>query len=141
RLDMPAFVYASREDHIVPWDSAYASTRLLQGDTTFVLGASGHIAGVINPPQKGKRSYWTLPAAATPPKKSRAAARRSVLPGQAGEWQDQAEEHPGSWWPAWSAWLATQTETQGKVAAPKTPGNKVHQVIEPAPGRYVLRKV
>ena len=58
-VDVPAFVYASKEDHIVPWKTAYASTQLLSGDTTFVLGASGHIAGVINPPAKKKRNYWT----------------------------------------------------------------------------------
>ena len=58
-IEVPAFVYASKEDHIVPWKTAYASTQLLSGDTTFVLGASGHIAGVINPPAKKKRNYWT----------------------------------------------------------------------------------
>ena len=58
-IDVPTFLYASKEDHIVPWKSAYASTQLLSNDVTFVLGASGHIAGVINPPAKNKRNYWT----------------------------------------------------------------------------------
>jgi len=61
RLEMPAYVYASREDHIVPWKSAYRSTEILGGDVTFVLGASGHIAGVVNPPEKKRRNYWTNP--------------------------------------------------------------------------------
>ncbi len=59
KITLPAFLYASREDHIVPWEAAYESTKVLGGPTTFVLGASGHIAGVINPPTKKKRNYWT----------------------------------------------------------------------------------
>jgi polyhydroxyalkanoate synthase len=65
-VSVPAFVYASKEDHIVPWQTAYASTQLLGGDAAFVLGASGHIAGVIDPPAKKKRNYWTLPGAEAP---------------------------------------------------------------------------
>jgi len=126
KLDMPTFIYGSREDHIVPWDSAYQSTHIVSGDKTFVLGASGHIAGVINPPAKGKRSFWTSPRLA-----------RS-LPNTAKEWMAQAEEHPGSWWPTWAAWLSQHAG--GMVAAPKHAGNRTHRPIEPAPGRYVLRK-
>ena len=125
RLDMPTFVYGSREDHIVPWDSAYASTQLTQGPTTFVLGASGHIAGVINPPQKNKRSYWT-------------SAKPGTFPPTAKEWLATAQEHPGSWWTGWGEWLASQAGK--KIAAPKQMGSKKHAPIEPAPGRYVLRK-
>ncbi|MGH6648999.1 PHA/PHB synthase family protein [Aquabacterium sp.] len=125
RLDMPTFVYGSREDHIVPWDSAYASTQLTQGPTTFVLGASGHIAGVINPPQKNKRSYWT-------------SGKPGTFPATAKEWLATAQEHPGSWWTTWGDWLATQAGK--KVAAPKQPGSPKYPAIEPAPGRYVLRK-
>ncbi len=126
KLDMPTFIYGSREDHIVPWDSAYLSTHIVSGDKTFVLGASGHIAGVINPPAKGKRSFWTSPRLA-----------RS-LPKTAKEWMAQAEEHPGSWWPTWAEWLSQHAG--GMVAAPKHAGNRTHRPIEPAPGRYVLRK-
>ncbi len=125
-LDMPTFVYASREDHIVPWDSAYASTQVVQGDCTFVLGASGHIAGVINPPEKKKRSHWVAPKLAR------------GLPATAQSWFAQAQEHPGSWWPVWSQWLASHAG--GMQAAPKQPGNKQYPAIEAAPGRYVLRK-
>jgi polyhydroxyalkanoate synthase subunit PhaC len=126
KLDMPTFIYGSREDHIVPWDSAYLSTQIVSGDKTFVLGASGHIAGVINPPAKGKRSYWTSPRLA-----------RS-LPKTGKEWMAQAEEHPGSWWPTWAEWLSQHAG--GLVAAPKHAGSRTHRPIEPAPGRYVLRK-
>ncbi len=122
RLDMPAFIYGSREDHIVPWDGAYASTQILRGDRRFVLGASGHIAGVINPPAKKKRSYWT----------------NRKLPASAQAWFDGATEHPGSWWTEWSDWLKSHAGKQ--IAAPKTPGNRTYQPIESAPGRYVKAK-
>lgn len=120
-IDVPAFLYASREDHIVPWHTAYASTGLLGGDTTFVLGASGHIAGVINPPAKGKRNHWVGKALAQP-----------------DAWLEAAQSVPGSWWPAWTEWLATHAGAQ--VLAPKKPGHREFPVIEPAPGRYVKEK-
>ena len=121
-IKAPFFVYGSREDHIVPWMAAYASTPLIKGKKTFVLGASGHIAGVINPPAKGKRSYWT----------------NAKLPAKAEDWFDSATEHPGSWWPEWSGWLKP---LGGKlVAAPKAPGNRQFKAIEAAPGRYVKAK-
>ena len=123
-LDMPAYLYGSREDHIVPIAGAYASTQVLSGKKRFVMGASGHIAGVINPPSKNKRSYWThdkLP--------------RGQFPAAQGDWLLGATEHPGSWWTDWSAWLAGHAGKQ--VAAPKTYGNRQHKATEPAPGRYV----
>ncbi|AKJ29596.1 poly(3-hydroxyalkanoate) polymerase [Caldimonas brevitalea] len=122
RIDAPAFIYGSREDHIVPWDGAYASVPLLSGDKRFVLGASGHIAGVINPPGKKKRSYWT----------------NAALPAEAADWLAGATEHPGSWWPEWSAWLEPQAGR--RVPAPKAPGSARHPPIEAAPGRYVKQK-
>jgi polyhydroxyalkanoate synthase len=121
-IEAPVFIYASREDHIVPWQSAYASTRLLKGRKRFALGASGHIAGVINPPAKGKRCYWT----------------NEALPADAQAWLDGATEHPGSWWTDWTDWL--EPLSGKKVAAPKSPGNRRYKVIEPAPGRYVKAK-
>ncbi len=125
-LDMPTFIYGSREDHIVPWESAYASTQVVQGPKTFVLGASGHIAGVINPPEKKKRSHWV----------SGEVAR--ALPEHASDWLSTAEERPGSWWPVWTEWLSKHAGRQ--VAAPTRPGSRAHPPIEAAPGRYVLRK-
>lgn len=122
RVELPAYVYASREDHIVPWASAYASARLLGGDTRFVLGASGHIAGVINPASSGKRSHWRAPADA-------------ALPPAAEQWLGGAQEHAGSWWPDWAAWLRAHAGPE--QAAPSDYGGAGHKAIEPAPGRYV----
>jgi polyhydroxyalkanoate synthase subunit PhaC len=124
-IEAPAYIYASREDHIVPWDGAYRNTQVLKGKRRFVMGASGHIAGVINPPSKNKRSHWI--------------GKTSALPAEAEAWLDKATEYPGSWWTDWSAWLAPLS---GKlVAAPKAPGNRQYKAIEPAPGRYVKQKV
>lgn len=123
KLDMPAYIYGSREDHIVPIQGAYASTQVLMGTKRFVMGASGHIAGVINPPAKKKRSYWT----------------RDKLLATHEEWLSGATEHPGSWWTDWAAWLKRQAGKQ--IASPKTYGSRQYKVIEPAPGRYVKVKV
>jgi polyhydroxyalkanoate synthase len=123
RIDAPAFVYGSREDHIVPWPSAYDSLAILSGPTRFVLGASGHIAGVINSPAKNKRNYWT---------------NDSGKADSADAWFQGAAEHAGSWWPEWSAFL---NQNGGKkVKAKAKPGNAKFQAIEPAPGRYVKVK-
>lgn len=126
KIDVPTFIYGSRGDHIVPWTAAYASTALLNVKKSdrnrFVLGASGHIAGVINPPAKKKRSYWTNDATVA----------------NADAWFNGATEHPGSWWPEWSAFLA---KFGGKdIAAPRKYGNATFKPIEPAPGRYVKVK-
>ncbi len=122
-IQVPAYVYASREDHIVPWDGAFRNLGVLKSDTRFVLGASGHIAGVINPPAKKKRSHWT------------GDARRK---SDASAWLAGATEHAGSWWPDWALWLAPRSG--GRIAAPKSAGNRQHRPIEAAPGRYVRQK-
>jgi polyhydroxyalkanoate synthase len=106
----------------VPIQGAYASTQVLKGTKRFVMGASGHIAGVINPPAKKKRSYWTS----------------DKLLATHEEWLSGATEHPGSWWTDWAAWLKRQAGKQ--IAAPKTYGSRQFKVIEPAPGRYVKAK-
>ncbi|HEX6267144.1 MAG TPA: class I poly(R)-hydroxyalkanoic acid synthase [Burkholderiales bacterium] len=124
RVDTPAYIYASREDHIVPWDGAYRNMQVLTGKKRFVLGASGHIAGVINPPAKKKRSHWLNEAA--------------DAPANAQHWFDRAGEHAGSWWPDWAQWLKGHAGKQ--IAAPKAPGNRKYKAIEPAPGRYVKQK-
>ncbi|MGF6534889.1 polyhydroxyalkanoate synthase [Paraburkholderia sp. GAS206C] len=125
-IDVPTFIYGSREDHIVPWRTAYASVPLLSGPLEFVLGASGHIAGVINPPAKNKRNYWVLKA------------EDKSLPESPDDWFDQAEEVPGSWWPEWTRWLDQYGGK--KVKARATAGSAEHPVIEAAPGRYVMQK-
>jgi polyhydroxyalkanoate synthase len=127
RVDIPIYVYGSREDHIVPIGGSYASTQHLPGDIRFVMGASGHIAGVINPPIKNKRSHWI-----------RADGK---LPRTHALWLHGAQEHPGSWWADWSAWLAQHAGAH--IAAPKTygagkgRGKSKYKAIEPAPGSYV----
>ncbi|MGZ8750303.1 MAG: PHA/PHB synthase family protein [Pseudonocardia sp.] len=121
-IDVPAFVYASKEDHIVPWKSAYACTQLLSNDVTFVLGASGHIAGVINPPAKNKRNYWT----------------NETLDPEPEGWFDGAEKVGGSWWPAWYAWLVPHAGPE--VDARNKPGDVQYLPVEEAPGAYVREK-
>jgi polyhydroxyalkanoate synthase len=123
KVDIPAYVYGSREDHIVPIGGAYATVNHLPGKKRFVMGASGHIAGVINPPVKNKRSHWT----------------NDKLPKTHAEWLQGAKEHPGSWWTDWAAWLKPHAGKQ--VPAPKRFGKgTAYKPIEPAPGRYVKVK-
>jgi polyhydroxyalkanoate synthase len=120
KIKAPTYLLASKEDHIVPWKSAYQSTKLLGGDLRFVLGASGHVAGVINPPARNKRSHW-----------------RNEGNIDAESWFDSAEEHQGSWWPDWDAWL--KKHGSGTIPAPAV-GSEKYPSIEPAPGRYVKEK-
>jgi polyhydroxyalkanoate synthase len=122
-IRLPTYILATREDHIVPWKTAWLSTRHLKGDTRFVLGASGHVAGVINPPAQKRRSYWT----------------GDDLSAGAEAWLAGAAETRGSWWPHWNAWL--QAYSGGERAAPKKLGNAKFKPIEPAPGRYVKVRV
>lgn len=125
-IDAPAFIYGSREDHIVPWTAAFESTFLLNPDkperNRFVLGASGHIAGVINPPAKKKRSYWI----------------NDAVTDSAEEWLEGATEHPGSWWTEWAKFLSQYGGEQ--IKAPRKYGNRRYKYIEAAPGRYVKVK-
>ena len=122
KIEAPVYLYASREDHIVPWKGAYASTRIFNGKKRFMLGASGHIAGVINPPAANKRSHWM----------------NEKLPANPDDWLAGAKEQPGSWWTDWSHWLKGHAGPM--VNAPKSPGNRKYKPIEPAPGRYVKAK-
>nr|ABN71571.1 polyhydroxyalkanoate synthase [uncultured bacterium] len=122
RVKVPTFVFSAREDHIVPWKGGYESARTLGGDVKFILGASGHIAGTINPASKGKRSYWV----------------NDKLGDSAEQWFKDAKEVPGSWWTPWSKWLKPYG---GKlVAARKKLGSVKRKPIEPAPGRYAKER-
>ena len=123
KITVPSYIYASHDDHIVPWKSAYQSTQILKGKNRFVLGASGHIAGVINPPVKNKRHYF----------------ENNKLAKTADEWLAQAKDIKGSWWPNYALWL----EQFGgkKIQASKTFGNARYKKLEAAPGKYVKEKV
>jgi polyhydroxyalkanoate synthase len=124
-VKMPLYIYGSREDHIVPIGGAYASTQVFPGKKRFMMGASGHIAGVINPPEAKKRSHWVR--------------NDGKFPANVNDWIAGAKEVPGSWWTDWATWLKGHA---GKtIPAPKTYGKKgAFTAIEPAPGRYVKTK-
>lgn len=118
-IDVPGYVLATEADHIVPWQAAYQSALLIGSRPEFVLAASGHIAGVINPPSARKRSYRT----------------REALAETADAWLASATAHPGSWWTHWNEWL--RRHAGEVVAAPTRPGNETYAPLAPAPGRYV----
>jgi len=118
RIRVPAYFLSTREDHIAPWRSTYAGARRLGGPVRFVLGGSGHIAGVVNPPEAKKYGFWT----------------RAALPQDPEAWFAGARFRPGSWWPHWLAWL---TRGGGRQVPARRPGEGELPAIEPAPGRYV----
>jgi polyhydroxyalkanoate synthase len=122
KTKVPMFILASREDHIVPWQSAFRSKDLIGGDSRFVLAASGHVAGVINPPARNRRSHWV----------------NDNLNCDAENWLESAEQKSGSWWPDWDSWM--KSHSSGTVRATTELGNSDYPVIEPAPGRYVRQK-
>jgi polyhydroxyalkanoate synthase len=119
KITAPAYFVSPIEDHIAPWKSTYLGARLLRGPTRFVLGGSGHIAGIINPPSAGKYGYWT----------------REELTESADEWQVNTARHEGSWWSDWRDWIAGLNGSD-RVAA-RTPGEGGLPALEDAPGSYV----
>jgi len=121
RVKVPAYFLSTREDHIAPWRSTYQGMKLLGGERRFVLAASGHIAGVVNPPDGGKYNHWV----------------NDDLPATAQEWLDGATELSGSWWSDWNRWVLAKEAAQ--VPA-RQPGEGKCAVIEPAPGSYVRVK-
>jgi len=121
KVKLPIYELATKEDHIAPAQSVFIGSRLFAGPVEFVLAGSGHIAGVVNPPDKIKYQYWTAPKAAA---------------DTLEEWTGMAREHPGSWWPHWADWLAKHS---GGWTVPREPGERIG-VIEAAPGSYVTAK-
>ncbi|MDH3232085.1 MAG: class I poly(R)-hydroxyalkanoic acid synthase [Alphaproteobacteria bacterium] len=121
KIEVPTLILSTREDHIAPWKSTYFGTRAYSGKVRFVLSASGHIAGVVNPPAAQKYCYWTNPKKPKSPDK----------------WLEKAERHDGSWWPEWLKWLSKYGG--GNVPA-RIPGDGKLKPIEDAPGSYVLVK-
>ncbi len=147
RIRVPAYVFGAREDHIVPWRAAYASAQVLTGvaaqNLRFVLGASGHIAGTINPASRNRRSYWVVDAQkdAAEDAAEDAAKDANAAPADpmtADQWLAAATEHAGSWWPDWDRWL--EQFSDGQCLAPQTYGSARYPAIEAAPGRYVKEK-
>ncbi|MBE0464570.1 class I poly(R)-hydroxyalkanoic acid synthase [Halomonas sp. FME20] len=122
KVSTPSYFVSTKEDHIAKWNSTYYGALLPKGPVTFVLGGSGHIAGIVNPPQKNKYGYWS----------------NDALPESHEEWLEQATFNEGSWWPHWQAWMTQNgyADSQKMVSARK-PGEGKLSVIEPAPGRYV----
>jgi polyhydroxyalkanoate synthase len=117
-VKVPAYILSTREDHIAPWRSTYTATQLFSGPTRFVLTASGHIAGVVNPPAANKYCHWT----------------NAKNPKNPDRWFRGAEAHPGSWWGDWARWLARRG---GKKVPARKPGGGRLKPIEDAPGSYV----
>ena len=113
-LDTPAMVISLKDDHVSAWQATYDGARLLGGETRFLLGGSGHNAGVINPPSANRHGYWT----------------NGAMPETAEEWLETATRHEGSWWPEWQAWLVRDGVAKVKARTPKNE-------LEPAPGSYV----
>ncbi|MEM7226995.1 MAG: class I poly(R)-hydroxyalkanoic acid synthase [Pseudomonadota bacterium] len=122
KVKVPVFMLSTREDHIAPWNATYAGTRLFSGPVKFVLAASGHIAGVVNPPAAGKYSHWV----------------NDKTPATPDAWLKGAKEEAGSWWPTWKRWIARKSGTQ--VPA-RIPGKGKLKAIEDAPGSYVRVKI
>ncbi|MBV8370583.1 MAG: class I poly(R)-hydroxyalkanoic acid synthase [Candidatus Eremiobacteraeota bacterium] len=125
QVKLDTYCVATSEDHIAPWRSVYAMTRLFRGETTFRLGASGHIAGIISPPAKKKAVWWGPPPGAS-------------NPPDPDVWLAAAPKHEGSWWPDWTAWL--EQRSPEKKPAPPGMGNERYRPLADAPGTYVLEK-
>jgi polyhydroxyalkanoate synthase len=122
KIKVPSYVISTQDDHIAPWKSTYAATRLYKGPVKFVLSSSGHIAGVVNPPAAKKYNYWKIPPGTKNPKDPDA-------------WLTGAKEHKGSWWPDWDKWVKKHA---GKKDIPaRKPGSGKLKALGNAPGKYV----
>ncbi len=126
KISTPSYFVSARDDHIAKWRSTYHGTQLPKGPVTFVLGGSGHIAGIVNPPSKNKYGYWT----------------NAELPEDPDAWFEGATFNEGSWWPHWQAWMADNGYIDvKKCVAARQPGEGALPAIEPAPGRYVRQTI
>lgn len=122
QIKTPVMLIALKDDHVSAWEAVYSGARLFGGPVTFVLGGSGHNAGVINPPAANKHGFWT----------------GDKLPATGAEWLEKATRNEGSWWPHWDQWLSGHGS--GKMVAARVPGSGKLKAIEPAPGSYVNMK-
>jgi polyhydroxyalkanoate synthase len=117
RITADTYLLSAKDDHIAPWRSSYATTRLLHGGVRFVLSSSGHVAGIVNPPGS-RRTFWT----------------NEQLPADPEAWLAGAEEHRGSWWQDWADWIASRA---GARRRPPPLGSDAHRPLTEAPGSYV----
>jgi polyhydroxyalkanoate synthase len=118
KVTVPSYFASAIEDHIAPWKATYNGPKAMRGKTRFVLSGSGHIAGMINPPVANKYGYWT----------------NDKLPPSPEAWLEGAQQHEGSWWTDWRAWLGAHL---GREVAPRVPGKGKLKVLGDAPGTYV----
>jgi polyhydroxyalkanoate synthase len=123
QVKVPAYFISTVEDHIAPWKTVYKGARYLGGDVRFVLGGSGHIAGIVNPPAAKKYHYWT----------------NDALPATSDEWFGTATQHPGSWWNDWQAWM--DARNGGEKVPVRAPGDGGLAPLEDAPGSYVMLRL
>lgn len=123
KVDVPTYIISTREDHIAPWKSTYAATQIFKGPIRFVLSASGHIAGVINPPAANKYCYWT----------------NDAKPKNPDAWLEKAEQTDGSWWGDWDGWV--KKHSGKKMIKARKPGDGKLKALEPAPGTYVKARL
>jgi polyhydroxyalkanoate synthase subunit PhaC len=114
----PTYIVGAENDHIVLWESAYASTQLLSGPTRFVLSSGGHIAGIVNPP--GPKGWYLVGGEDNPP--------------TAAEWRSKATKHAGSWWTDWATW---STERAGELIDAPQLGSERYPVLYDGPGEYI----
>ena len=123
KIKTPSYFLSAIEDHIAPLKTTFLGTELMGGPVDFVLGGSGHIAGVINPPAKNKRNFWS----------------DGELGQGADHWLETATDHPGSWWSHWHEWLDQQDSKQ--VPAREIGSHSEYQAIVTAPGDYVRVRI
>jgi polyhydroxyalkanoate synthase len=129
KVKIPVYLQSAKEDHIAPFRSVYKSTRLFGGPVRFIIAGSGHIAGVINPPDAHKYQYWT--------NDKFGGETGKPYPATIDDWQAGAKETPGSWWGDWDSWLS---KLSGKKVPARKPGDGKLKVLGPAPGTYVKVK-
>jgi polyhydroxyalkanoate synthase len=123
KVKVPSYFISTAEDHIAPWKTTYKGSKYLGGDVRFVLGGSGHIAGIVNPPAAKKYHYWT----------------NDARPETADEWFSTATQKPGSWWDDWQAWM--DKINRGEKVPARKPGDGELKVLEDAPGSYVMLRL
>jgi len=119
QVKIPAYFISTVEDHIAPWETTYKGAQYLGGPVRFVLGGSGHIAGIVNPPASRKYHYWT----------------NDAMPATAEQWFQGAQQIPGSWWPDWQAWIDRLNGGE------KVPARMPQNALEDAPGSYAMQRL